>query len=68
MEVEGMTLSEIDRERQTLHDFTSMQKITNTWIKEQISGYQSGRGLGGVDERDKGAHMCGDGEKLDYGA
>ena len=47
-----------------MYGFTHMWKINKSMDKEQISGYQRGLGWGG--RRSKGAHMYGDGQKLDY--
>ena len=49
-----------DRERQILHDFTHMWKITNTWIENRLVVTRGEKGWG-VGERNKGAHMYGDG-------
>ena len=41
------------------------RKQNKTSYREQIGGYQRGRGLG-EGERDKGAHVYGDERQLDF--
>ena len=70
MDLEGIMLSEmLDREGQILYDFTHVEyKQTNTQThrnREQIGGYQRGRGWGKA-KRGKGAHIYGDRRKLDF--
>ena len=62
MDLEGIMLSKIDRERQILYYFTHMWKINKQTYRyrEKIGGYQRGRELG-EGERGEQAHKYGDG-------